>query len=107
MESGLDIRRPGHQVAAWEETLRTSASVSSPIVGMSVVESNDLRLSEDQVTVSKTQCDLDANSSKADSKSSDGVTFSKKGGSGEQQNVCKVKPQQQAAAAGIGEAPAD
>lgn len=94
-DSGLDIGRPGHQVAAWEETLRTSASVSSSIVGMPVVESNDLRLSEEQVTVSKQQCDLDTNSSKAESKSSDGVTFSKKGGSGEQQNVCKVKPQQQ------------
>ena len=43
-DSGLDIGRPGHQVAAWEETLRTSASVSSSIVGMPVVESNDLRL---------------------------------------------------------------
>lgn len=94
-ESGLDIRRTGNPVTAWKETLRTPASVSSSIVGMSVVESNDLRLNDDQVSVSKSQGELEVNTSKSDSKPSDGISFSKKTGSGEQQNVCKVKPQQQ------------
>lgn len=93
-ENGLEIRRPGNPVTAWEETLRTP-SVSSSIVGMPVVESTDLRLSDDQGVVSKPQADIDVNPSKPDSKSTDGMNFNKKPGTGEQQNVCKVKPQQQ------------
>lgn len=94
-EGGLGIGRTGNPVAAWEETLRTPASVSSPIVGMPVVETSELRLNDDQVAVSKSQGELDVNTSKTDSKPSDGINFNKKAGSGEQQNVCKVKPQQQ------------
>lgn len=94
-EGGLGIGRTSNPVAAWEETLRTPASVSSSIVGMPVVESNELRLNDDQVVVSKSQSELEVNSSKSDSKPSDGISFTKKAGSGEQQNVCKVKPQQQ------------
>lgn len=92
-DSGLGIGRPSNPVAAWEETLRTSASVSSSIVGIPVVESAEARLSDDQVAVSKAQGELDSNSSKADSKPPDSINFPKK--TGEQQNVCKVKPQQQ------------
>ena len=94
-ESGLGIGRTSNPVSAWEETLRTPASVSSSIVGMPVVESSELRLNDDQVAVSKSQGELEENTSKADSKPTDGISFTKKPGSGEQQNVCKVKPQQQ------------
>lgn len=80
---------------AWEETLRAPASVSSSIVGVAVVESAESRLSDDQVVVKKAQVELEANTSKNDSKAPDGLNFAKKTGSGEQQNVCKVKPQQQ------------
>ena len=91
-EGGLGIGRASNPVAAWEETLRTS---SSAIVGMPVVESTESRLSDDQVAVSKSQSELESNAVKVDSKPSDGINFPKKTGSGEQQNVCKVKPQQQ------------
>ena len=91
-EGGLGIGRASIPVAAWEETLRTS---SSSIVGMPVVESTESRLSDDQVAVSKSQSELESNSVKVDSKPPDGINFPKKTGSGEQQNVCKVKPQQQ------------
>lgn len=94
-EGGLGIGRASNPVVAWEETLRTSANVSSSIVGMPVVESAESRLSDDSVAVSKSQGELEGNSSKADSKPSDGINFPKKTGAGEQQNVCKVKPQQQ------------
>lgn len=94
-EGGLPIRRTNNPVAAWEETLRTPASVSSSIVVMPVVESTESRLSDDQVAVSKPQGELEVSSNKTDSKSPDGINFAKKPGSGEQQNVCKVKPQQQ------------
>lgn len=94
-EGGLGIGRTSNPVAAWEETLRTPASVNSSIVGMPVVETSESRLGDDQVAVSKSQVELEVNSSKADSKPPDGINFPKKTGSGEQQNVCKVKPQQQ------------
>ena len=94
-EGGLGIGRASNPVAAWEETLRTSASVSSSIVGMPVVESTESRLSDDQVAVSKSQSELESSPVKVDSKPPDGINFPKKTGSGEQQNVCKVKPQQQ------------
>lgn len=91
-EGGLGIGRASNPVGAWEETLRTS---SSSIVGMPVVESTESRLGDDQVAVSKSQSELESNSVKVDSKPPDGINFPKKTGSGEQQNVCKVKPQQQ------------
>ena len=94
-EGGLPMGRTSNPVAAWEEPLRTPQSVSSSIVGMPVMESNELRLNDDQVAVSKSQGELEVNSSKAESKPSDGISFTKKSASGEQQNVCKVKPQQQ------------
>lgn len=94
-ENSVAIGCPSNHGGAWEETLRASASVSSSIGGVAVVESAESRLSDDQVVVKKAQVELEANTSKNDSKSPDSFNVAKKTGSGEQQNVCKVKPQQQ------------
>ena len=75
--------------STWEETLCPSANVSTSMVGMSVVESNN----DPQVPASKSQVELESASNKPDSKPADSMNFAKK--TGEQQNVCKVKPQQQ------------